>query len=413
MLTRMQEVRQSLHSSPIRDIPGVIKQEIGKSKLYDRIRPSDEIAITAGSRGIARIDEILKSIVDELHAFGAVPFLVPAMGSHGGATVEGQLEILKELNITEASLGAPIRSSMEVVQITKTTTGQPVFLDKYASKAQAIIVVGRIKPHTDFRGPIESGLSKMMTIGLGKHKQASFVHQYGSCGMRELIPQFASAIIANAPIALGIAIIEDGYHQPAVIEAVEPEEILEREVELLQEAWRLMPLLPFDALDVLVVDWIGKEISGTGMDTNVIGRLMIHGEKEFEKPRIEVIVARDLTPASHGNAVGLGLADIVTRNLVDKIDFETMYRNAITSTFLERAKIPFIAETDREAIKIALKICGNPVLSEVRMARIKSTLDLDRLYISESLVAEAVENPTLELVGKPREMRFKSSGELL
>ncbi len=413
MLPRVQEIRQSLPGSPINDIPRLIGQEIRQSTLPSRLRPGDEVAIAAGSRGVTRIDDILKAIVEELRAMGASPFLVPAMGSHGGATAEGQVKVLEGLNVTAASVGAPIRSSMEVVQIAQTAAGHPVFLDKYAAQAQAIVVVGRVKPHTDFRGATESGLTKMMVIGLGKHKQASLVHQRGASGLRELIPQVARAVIANAPIALGIAIVEDGYHQPAIIEAVEPEDILEREVELLQEARRLMPLLPFEELDVLVVDWIGKEISGAGMDTNVIGRLMIRGEKEFEKPRIQVIVARDLTASSCGNAAGVGLADIVTRRLVDKIDYQATYENAVTSTFLERVRLPLIAETDKEAMEIALKVCNNPVLSQVRMARIRSTLHLERLYISEGLVAEAKKNPSLELVGEPKEMRFDSCGQLL
>lgn len=319
-LPRMLKVRQHFERRGITDLPAHVSREVGRMLAARAIRPGSRIAIAVGSRGINHIPEIVAQVVAEVRKAGGEPFIIPAMGSHGGGTAEGQAEVLKNLGVTAERVGAPIISSLDVVQIGETEEGLPVYLDKNAAGADGIILVNRVKAHTDFHGPTESGLIKMLCIGLGKHKQATLVHYYGVYGLLELIPKMARVVLAKASIICGVAVVEDAYDEPARVIALAPPEIEAREKELLLESKALMPSLPFDALDVLVVDRLGKNISGTGMDTNIIGRLMIRGEKEPDSPRINKIVLLDLTEETHGNALGVGLADFTTRRLVEKID---------------------------------------------------------------------------------------------
>jgi len=413
---RMVEVRQKLPSQKLNDYISAIREELKKKKLHKKIKPGWRIAITAGSRGIAHYAEILATVVEEVKKAGGKPFLVPAMGSHGGATPEGQLEVLKSLGITPETVGAPIYSSMEVDEIGKLENGAPVYMDRIALKADGIIVVGRVKPHTDFKGKIESGLMKMMAIGLGKQKGAEMIHWYQSEGYHKLIPAAARLIMKKTPILLGLAVVENAYHEIAIVKALEPDEIEKEEMKLLEKAKELMARLPFKEIDVLIVEEIGKNISGVGMDTNVTGRFWLPGESDPRAPKIKKIVVLDLSEETHGNAIGIGLADITTKRLVSKIDYDATYVNCLTQGSTETAKIPPFLPNDRDAIATALRTCGPIDPRKAKVVRIKNTLELERFWISESLVELVKSDPELskrvEILSEPREMQFDVLGTL-
>ena len=306
----MYHIRQVFDVPKVDNIEEALSHALESIRINSLINPGARIAITAGSRGVANIDRVLRHLVRVLKENSAKPFLIPTMGSHGGGTAEGQVEVLRSLNITEESVGAPIVSSMEVVEIGKSCFGFSVLVDKNAAEADGVIVVNRIKPHTEFEGPIESGLMKMMAIGLGKHKGCIQVHkQTVAYGYREVIPEIGRVILENLPVLFGVALIENVYDETAIIKAIPHSQFLVEEKKLLVRAKTLMARLPFDDIHVLIVDKMGKNISGTGMDTNVIGRIMFIGEKEPEKPKITRIVVLDLAEESHGNAIGVGLAD--------------------------------------------------------------------------------------------------------
>jgi len=394
-IPRLIKVRQYFKREYIEDIEDRVRWEI--LKLGISIKPGSEIAIAVGSRGIRNIDRIVKATVGVIKEMGGKPFIVPAMGSHGGATAEGQKELLEGYGIREEVIGAPIRSSMEVVELPSDGLVNRVFMDKIAYSADGTIVINRIKPHTDFHGDIESGLLKMCVIGLGKHKQAIEIHRFGTYGLKHLIPLTAERIIKYGNIIFGIAIVENAYDETMIIEGVKPEEFEETDRRLLKIAKENMPSLPVDNLDLLIVDQMGKDISGAGMDTNIIGRIYIDGEPEPERPKITRIVVTDLTEKTHGNAIGIGLADFTTRKLFEKIDFNATYQNAVTSTFVLRGKIPIIAEDSRTAIEWALKTCGPIEIENAKIIRIKDTLSLSELYVSKSILDEI--NDRVEVIG--------------
>lgn len=409
---RLIRVKQEFPAREVEDIPGSVAAEMSRAGL--NLRPGARVAIAVGSRGIYRIKGIVRAVAAEIRKREAFPFIVPAMGSHGGATAEGQRGILESYGITEEFVGAPIISSMEVVEIGQTPEGVPVYFDKNAASADAIIPVNRVKPHTDFHGLTESGLLKIMAIGLGKRRGAETIHSYGVFGLREVIPSAARVILARMPVVLGLAILENTYERTARIVALQPGEMEAAERELLKEARSLMPSLPVSHLDVLVVQEIGKNISGVGMDPNITGRMLIRGEKEVDEPHIHRIVALDLTPESHGNALGMGLADVIPRRLLDKVDFEITYTNVITSTGLERGFIPITMENDREAIEVALKTCGRKVEpGNVKLVVIRNTLEITELYISESLLPEVRRRSGVSVLGPPEEMAFDAAGNLV
>ncbi len=313
------------------------------------------------------------------------------MGSHGGATPEGQLEVLAGLGVTEASVGCPLRATMETVIMGETAQGHPLHLDRNVAEADGLIIVNRVKIHTDFHGPHESGLLKMLAIGLGKERGAAMQHSYGVYGLRNVMPEVARALLAKINLIAGVATVEDGYHRPVLLEVLRADNIVEREQRLLDEARRLIGRLPVDDIDVLIVDQLGKDISGAGMDTNVIGRWRIAGEPEPDAPRVQALVVLDLTEASHGNATGVGLADFTTRRLLDKIDFPIFTKNIFTSGFLERGRLPLVYETDEAAIEAALDhvFRPNPQGRETaRVMRIRSTLDLEEVYVSPALLED-------------------------
>lgn len=406
-LPRMIRVRQIFEAPVVDSIPEAIAIELENIETRQVIKSGENVAVTAGSRGIAHIDQIIKAICLELKKLGARPFIVPAMGSHGGATAQGQIEVLKHYGITEESMQVAIKSSMEVVEVGRTDQGLPVYMDQNAYHADHIIVVGRIKPHTDFNGAVESGLMKMMAIGLGKQIGANMYHKaFFKYGFERVIRNVAKVVLKNCKIAFGVGILENAYDQTAKIAAIRPAELEIVEEKLQAEAKKLMAHLPFDELDLLIVDKMGKDISGAGMDTNIIGRMMQNFEPEPEKPSILRIFVRDLTDNSYGNACGLGLADFTTTRLVQKIDFLATKANAITALAPQKCRIPLYYDTDLEAIQTALNTIGLIEPEQSRVARIKNTLQLGEVLISEALLEAASRRKDLEIIGQLQEMEF-------
>ena len=410
----MIRLRQTFDRTMVTDIPGAVQAELKKLALGQRVRPGQRIALTGGSRGVANIALILKSAADYLKSLGARPFIFPAMGSHGGATAEGQTAMLAHYHVTEAFTDAPILSSMETVEISKTQDGVPVFIDKNAFEADGIIVVNRIKPHTKFKAPIESGLMKMMAIGMGKQKGAEYYHKAAiQYTFPKIIVDVGREVLKKVPILCGLGLVENGYDQTAAIAAVLPDELEKKEKELLILAKRMMPRLPFNEIDLLIIDEMGKDISGTGIDPNVTGRNRdILGV--FPHPvNVRRLFVRDLTPFSGGNATGIGLADLTTKRLVDKIDRLSTYMNCITGISLEKAAIPMHFETDRECIQVALGSVGLIPPRKSRIVRIKNTLQLDEVEVSEIYGGEIPSRPDLEILEGPRPMSFDVRGNLI
>jgi hypothetical protein len=407
----MYQVRQNFDRTRIdaEAIPDAVFAAV--SRIDHPVKKGMSIAITCGSRGIAHIAVIIRSLAEWVKSCGARPFVVPAMGSHGGATAEGQRAILEGYGVTEAFIGCPIVSSMETAVIGVTPEGHHVRIDRNAAEADGIVVAGRIKPHTDFHGPYESGLMKMMTIGLGKREGADICHKAGFGRMHHLVPLFGRCILENAPIALGFAILENAYGETCKFAALRPDEISEQEPVLLEEARTHLPLILFDEADVLVIDRIGKDISGDGMDPNVTGASpcspFVTGGLKAQRT-----VALDLTQATHGAAVGIGAAHTITRRLFNKIDYESTYINVITARSLEFVRIPCILETDQEAIQLALRTCTNIDEDNPRIIRIADSLHTERIWISEALRKEAERNPRLTLLSGPEPWLFNEAGNL-
>ncbi|MDD2388602.1 MAG: lactate racemase domain-containing protein [Desulfobacterales bacterium] len=411
---KMVKIRQRVDSREVKDIDAEVRSELKKINISDKIQPGDRVAITAGSRGISNIAEIIKTVVDEIKTIGADPFIFPAMGSHGGATASGQLEIIEDYGISERTMGVPVVSSMETVNIGETENGIPVYIDKHASEADHIIVVNRIKKHTEFNGCIESGLMKMMVIGMGKHKGAIIAHKYAvKYGYEKVLTAIGKSIIKNAPICIGIGIIENGYGKTAQITAVDAGNIYETEKKLLELSRGITPKLPFDDIDILIVDECGKHISGTGMDTKVVGRLMNIYETPLTHPKITRIILRNLSDGSHGNAIGMGLADFITRKVFDKIDYRSTYVNSITATTPEKARIPVICENDREALDFALATAGPVEMDSVKIVWIRNTSDLFEVFVSHGFMDETKKRSDLDVIGLPLEMIFDESGNLV
>ncbi|MDW8123080.1 MAG: DUF362 domain-containing protein [Armatimonadota bacterium] len=365
------------------------------------------IAITAGSRGIASIPAVLRGVVKFVRESGGEPFLFPAMGSHGGATADGQRQVLRDYGIDEEFVGAPILATMEVEKVGQ-LNGIPLFTDRHAAESDGIIVVNRIKHHTDFTGPHESGLLKMMVVGMGKREGALVAHRDKADSLRRDIPKMAEALLQKLPIVAGLAVVENGYHQVGQLVSLLPSEIVEGDRRLLSFWKRIRPRIPFCPIDVLIVERMGKDISGTGMDTKVIGRMMITGGVEPKWPLPRVIVVLDLTDASHGNAAGLGLADITTRRLIQKVDWKKTHINVFTSGFIERDRIPVVAENDREALEWALEVAKVRDPSQARIVRIRDTNSLGTFYASEGLWEEARKKPSLRL-GSVSQLEFDGS----
>lgn len=400
-------VSQRVHSAPLLDVPAAVREQL--AMVLPVFTPGSGVAVTAGSRGVTNIGAIIRATCDAIRSVGGSPFVVPAMGSHGGATAAGQVELLASLGITEASVGAPIRASMEVVHLGVTPDGTPVVMDRLAHAAAGIVVVARIKQHTDFEGQWESGLAKMLAVGLGKEVGATHMHSLGANELVRHVPEAARVALERAPVVAGLAIVEDALGQTSIVEGLHPSDLLQREAELLLESKGHAARLPFDEADLLILDFLGKDISGTGMDTKVVGRMRIAGQPEPESPRVARLVALDITEASHGNANGLGLADVITQRLLDATDLEALRVNAAACGFWERAKVPVAFANDREAIATTLRSTGVPA-REARVARVRDTLRLDRMWLSASLLAQATANTRDE---GPAVARFDGAGNLL
>ena len=413
LLPRMYRIRQTFERPMVKEIGQTVQSELRKLSLEKRVKSGQRVAITAGSRGVANMASILKATVDHLKSLGARPFIFPAMGSHGGATAEGQVGLLAHYQITESEMGVPILASMEAVEIGRTEEGVPVFIDKHASEADHIVVVNRIKPHTKFKAPIESGLMKMMAIGMGKQKGADYYHKAAlHYTYYKIIADAGRMVMNNAPILFGLGILENGYDETAKIVALRPEEIETEEQNLLTEAKRMMPRLPFHEIDLLIVDEIGKDISGVGIDPNVTGRNRDLIGTFPHSTNVKRIFVRDLTESSNGNANGIGLVDITTQRLVSKIDYQATYMNAITGISLEKAAVPMHFVTDQRAIEVALGSIGLTPPEESRIVRIKNTLHLDELEVSEIYAQEVRERPDLEILEGPNPVIFDGESNL-
>jgi len=411
---KVRKIKQNFNKTKIENLSEYIHQSFKKSDLKNRIKPGNKIGITVGSRGITNIKLIVKEVIYELKNLNALPFILPAMGSHGGANSEGQKKVLTSYGITQKEMGVPIMASMDVVQIGIVENKMPIYFSKIAMEADGIIALNRVKMHTDFKSNIvESGMSKILVIGLGKAEGARSIHSLGVYGLKNVIPQAAELIIKKAPIIQGIGILENSYDQTMKISFVPPEDIIKVDSELLKISKEVMPMLPIDDLDVVIAQEIGKNISGTGFDTNVIGRLYINGEKEIAKPRIKRLIVFDITEESHGNALGIGLADITTRHLINKINYKDTYANTITSTFLNRAKIPIIADSEKEAVEIAVKTCWKLKQSELQLLIMKNTLDLEYLYVSKAVWNEIKDNKNIESCGYWRKLTFGKNGKMI
>lgn len=409
-LPRMVRIRQDFPADALPDVAAALRDELRAPAIAGRIRSGARIAVAVGSRGMADLPLVVRGVVEGLRARGAVPFIVPAMGSHGGATAEGQTAVLAALGVTEASAGCPILSSMETVELGALPNGLPVLMDRHAMEADGIVVINRVKPHTSFSGPSESGLVKMITIGLGKQGGADSCHALGFGQMAQNIVEMARIKLAHTPILFGVATVENAYEKIARVAAVPAEAIVERDAELLQDAKGRMPRIPFDPLDVLVIDRMGKEYSGTGMDPNITGRASTPYVET--RQRVARMVVLDLTEKTHGNATGMGLAEFTTRRFFDKIDFEATYANHITSTAVAHAKVPMLMESDRLAVQVAVKTCNLPDRGAVRLVRIPNTLHLEHIRISESLLDEARAQPGITVLGDPQPWAFDARGDL-
>jgi Lactate racemase N-terminal domain len=399
---------------PVDQIPERVRVEL--QPILNSVAPEERVAITAGSRGIANMPAILRACGDAIREVGGDPFVMPAMGSHGGATAEGQRDVLAGYGITRESVGMPVVSSMEVQQIGCLADDVPVFMSTTALEADHVLLVNRVKPHTDFHGPVESGLAKICAIGLGKQRGAQTIHSHGTRGLVELMPRAARCIIETTGKVLGgLAILENPYDHTADLQFVGPDGIgTEVEQALQRRAKTLIGTLPFDALDVLIIDEMGKNISGTGMDTNVIGRMFVPGVPEQDRPKITAIVVLDVTDESHGNAVGIGLADFTTERLVSKIDWHALYMNGYTSGTggLMRSRVPTTLANDRVAIATAIRMCGQPDAAKLRLARIKNTLQAAHVQFSPAL-REDCGRQRVEVTGPARPMSFDAAGNLL
>ena len=409
-IPRFVRVKQNFSSEhiPPEEIPGAVLEELARPEIANTIKPGMRICLTCGSRGIDNIVAIVRTVAQFCKDRGALPFAIPAMGSHGGATAQGQLEVLTSFGITEESIGCPILSSMETKQIGFTEEGHPVQIDRNAAEADGIIVINRIKPHTSFRGTYESGLMKMMAIGLGKQKGASVCHADGFPRMHHMVPLFGNAILKNAPVVFGLGILENAFDKTAILKVLTPEEIVTEEPKLLKKAFSLMPSLGFESCDVLIVDEIGKNISGCGMDPNISGVFAVPGMTGGIQAQRRCILS--LTEETHGNGYGMGAADAVSQRLYEQLDLSKVYPNSITSTSLGFSKIPMIMPNDRETIRLCIRTCNKIDKTAPRIIRVKNTLALSELEISEAMILELKEN--MEIIGEPYAWQFNENGNL-
>jgi hypothetical protein len=411
-LPKMVNVRQKFEAARLADIPAAIALEFQRPEVRSRIQAGRGVAVGCGSRGIANIAEIAKCVVRELQALGAKPFVFPCMGSHGAATAEGQKKVLDSYGISEATMGVPVKASMDTAIVGQLPDGTPVHVDKHAAESDGIVVINRIKPHTGFRGATESGLTKMLSIGIGKIVGAATYHTHGMDRFPELLPQIRDVVLASRNVLFGVGIVENAYDETALVEIVPAEQLGSREPELQALAKQLMPQLYFDEIDVLIIDEMGKNISGAGFDPNITGRNR-RAVKWVLEPLIKKIVVLGLTRESMGNATGIGSADVITMRLWREFDVASTYANIITSANLDGAAIPMVMNTDREAISLAVKTVVRVKPQDCRIVRIKNTLHLSEIQVSEPLLELVHRQPErFEPASDPAPFAFDANGTL-
>ena len=411
-LPRMFKLQQLFEPQKLDDIAGAVKAEMARPEIASRVKPGMKIAIGVGSRGVANIADTVRQLVTDIKRLGGEPFIFPAMGSHGSATAKGQAEVLAGYNVTEAGVGAPVRATMETMIVDTLDDGTPVHVDRFAQGADGIVLVNRIKPHTTFRGEIESGIVKMLVIGMGKISGATAAHHHGMDHFPIILLKIARATIANTNFLFGLGLVENAYDETAIIEALPPESLFDREVVLQAEAKRLLGRLFFDEVDVLIIEQMGKEISGAGFDPNITGRNS-RGVEGFDHPKVSKIVVLDLTEQTHGNASGIGVADVITRRLFERIDFPATYANIITSAYLDGGAIPLVMNSERDAIQLAVKTVPRVKPEDTRIVRIRDTLTLGSIQASEPLYALAEEHASLAPLTEPEPWRFDNEGNLI
>jgi len=405
VLPDVYEIEQQFDATNVAHIQKAVFSALDESGAAASLRPGARIAVTAGSRGIRNNVKMLRAAVDWLKVKGASPFIIGAMGSHGGGTAAGQKELLASLGVTEESVGCPVITSDDTTLVGTTSKGHKVFCDSIAFESDGIVLLNRVKPHTSFRGPIESGLCKMMTVGLGKARGATYVHMLGSLGMVEAIPSMAEVFLASGKVIAGVAVLENAFDETAEITGLNPGKILTTEPLLLEKARAMMPSLPADKIDVLVVGEMGKNFSGTGMDTNILGRFRLEELPDPETPKIKRVVVLNLSPESHGNATGSGLADVVTTRIAKEYDRKSSYLNCLTSTFLGRAALPPAMDNDWAAIGLAASgIVENT--KDLKLMMIRNTLRVDRVYVSGNALDQVKKRPWARVVGGPYEIKF-------
>ena len=405
-------VRQRLYRSTLDDPRKAIQAAFDKIDLHSAVGPGKTVAVAVGSRGIDHIDMVVSLCVQHLRSIGLAPYIVPAMGSHGGATAEGQRAVLAQLGITESTISAPIHASMTVDCVGKLTNGVQLYMAKEATAADYVVLINRIKPHTKFNADIESGLCKMLTIGLGKARGAAEFHRAAVHHSFGIIEDAARKLMAARRLLYGLALTEDGYGHLAHVEVVLPSDLVSREKQLLMQVKKTMGRIPFDDIELLIIDQMGKDISGIGMDSNVTGRHRDLVGDFHTAPHVKRIFVRDLSPASDGNANGVGLADFTTRRLVERIDFSKTYANAITAISPEKAAVPMQFDTDRDAIAAALQTIAVRQAEQVRLVRISNTAQLDWLYASKAYSAEIESNPAIEQISPFLPLEFDEAGNL-
>ena len=397
-LPSMHKVRQSFNREKINDIKETIDFEGSKESIISKIKPGQKVAVAVGSRGIKNIQQIVKLTVDKIKELGGDPFIVSAMGSHGGGTEKGQREVLYGYGITEEYMGVPIITKTDVIHLGKTKKGFDIYFDKTAAGADVVVPINRIKLHTDFVSDIQSGLCKMLVIGLGNHIGCSAIHEEEFDNFGEIIKEAATIIMEKINVGFGIAILENAYDETAKIEFIPSKDLIRREIELVKVAKENMPTLMIPEIDILIVEEIGKNISGAGYDPNILGKSYILKEYVLDIPKINRMILLDVSKESHGNAIGMGIFDIITRKVFEQLDFESIYANGIATKCIDDCKIPLISENEEEALKIAIKVLRNADKDNLKIVKIKNTLELEYIYVSDALIDYVKKNNKLELI---------------
>ena len=399
-LPKMYRVRQSFNKEHLEDIEGTVAREFAKAEIRSQVKPGMRVALAVGSRGIRNLSRIVKCVVDQLLALEAEPFIVAAMGSHGGGTLEGQLEILHTYGITQEAMGIPVVANNDVELLGSTSRGIQVYFDKLClEQADLVIPINRVKLHTDFVDTIQSGMCKMLVIGLGHHKGCTAIHKADFSYFGDTLREATRLILSRAKVGFGVAIMENAYDQTLLVEAVPAEKMLEREAELVMLSRKNMPILMIPDIDVLVVEQIGKDISGNGYDPNILGKSFLLKEFVLPVPKIDRMVVLDVSPASHGSAVGIGIFDVTTRKLFDQLNMEAMYANDIALGCLDDCKIPLVAADEEEAIRVAVKVLRDNDPEKLKIVRIRDTLHMEEIQVSEDLLDVVRADPRLELLG--------------